>query len=134
MTDKNRIYNAITEQISISVIPRYEAEESNPAIGKFIFSYQVTIENIGLITVKLLSRHWHITDSIQIRREVKGEGVIGKQPVLKSGDVFNYMSWCPLNSPIGKMSGIYIFQRVEDKSTFEVVVPEFVLISDFKLN
>ena len=134
MTDKNRIYNAITEQISISVIPKYEAEESNPAIGKFIFSYQVTIENIGLITVKLLSRHWHITDSIQIRREVKGEGVIGKQPVLKSGDVFNYMSWCPLNSPIGKMSGIYIFQRVEDKSTFEVVVPEFVLISDFKLN
>ena len=134
MTDKNRIYNAITEQISISVIPKYEAEESNPAIGKFIFSYQVTIENIGLVTVKLLSRHWHITDSIQIKREVKGEGVIGKQPVLKSGEVFNYISWCPLNSPIGKMNGTYIFQRLEDKSTFEVRVPEFVLISDFKLN
>ncbi len=134
MTDKNRIYNSITEQISISVIPKYEAEESNPAIGKFIYSYQVTIENTGFVTVKLLSRHWYIVDSIQIRREIKGEGVIGQQPILRSGEVFNYMSWCPLNSPIGKMYGTYVFERVEDNTTFEVIIPEFVLVSDFKLN
>ena len=120
--------------ISISVQPRYEADESNPAIGKFIYSYQVTIENNSFGTVKLLSRHWHIIDSIQIKREVKGDGVIGKQPVLEPGKVFQYMSWCPLNSPIGKMYGTYTFERVEDKSKFEVIVPEFILISDFKLN
>lgn len=134
MTDKNKIYTAVTEMISISVQPRYEAEESNPAIGKFIYSYQVTIENNSFVNVKLLSRHWYIIDSIQIRREVKGEGVIGKQPILAPGGSFQYVSWCPLNSPIGKMYGSYTFERLEDKSTFEVVVPEFLLISDFKLN
>ncbi len=120
--------------ISISVQPKYEAGESNPAIGKFIYSYQVTIQNNSSKTVQLLSRHWHIIDSIQIRREVKGDGVIGKQPILEHGEVFQYMSWCPLNSPIGKMYGSYVFERLEDKSTFEVLVPEFILISDFKLN
>ena len=134
MTDKNKIYTAVTEMISISVQPRYEADESNPAIGKFIYSYQVTIQNNSFIKVKLLSRHWHIIDSIQIRREVNGDGVIGKQPLLERGNVFQYVSWCPLNSPIGKMYGTYTFQRVEDKTTFEVLVPEFNLISDFKLN
>ena len=103
MTDKNKIYTAVTEMISISVQPRYEAEESNPAIGKFIYSYQVTIENNSFVNVKLLSRHWYIIDSIQIRREVKGEGVIGKQPILAPGGSFQYVSWCPLNSPIGKI-------------------------------
>ncbi|MBC7885198.1 MAG: Co2+/Mg2+ efflux protein ApaG [Saprospiraceae bacterium] len=134
MTEKNKIYTAITEMISISVQPKYEAEESNPAIGKFIYSYQVTIENTGMNKVRLLSRHWYIVDSIQIRREVKGDGVIGKQPVLDPGSVFQYMSWCPLNSPIGKMYGNYTFERIEDKTTFEVTVPEFLLVSDFKLN
>lgn len=134
MTDKNKIYTAETEMINISVQPRYEVVESNPAIGKFIYSYQVTIQNNSFITVKLLTRHWHIVDSIQIRREVKGDGVIGKQPILEPGQVFQYVSWCPLNSPIGKMYGHYTFERLEDKSTFEVMVPEFLLISDFKLN
>lgn len=103
MTDKTKIYTQVTNDISISVIPAYEAADSNPAIGKFIYSYQVTIENLGHDTVKLLTRHWHIVDSIQIKREISGEGVIGQQPELHPGEMFQYMSWCPLNSPIGKM-------------------------------
>lgn len=134
MTDRSKIYTATTEDIVISVTPKYEPEESNPAIGKFIYSYSVTIENIGKNPVKLLSRHWYIVDSIQVKREVKGEGVIGQQPVLKSGDEFKYMSWCPLHSPIGKMYGTYTFMNLNDKSTFSVVIPEFLLVSDFKLN
>ena len=134
MTDKNKIYTAVTEMISISVQPRYEAEESNPAIGKFIYSYQVTIENNSFVNVKLLSRHWYIIDSIQIRREVKGEGVIGKQPILAPGGTFQYVSWCPLNSPIGKMYGNYVFVNLSERATFKVLIPEFLLVSDFKLN
>ncbi|MBK8625104.1 MAG: Co2+/Mg2+ efflux protein ApaG [Saprospiraceae bacterium] len=128
------MYTQVTNDISISVIPAYEAADSNPAIGKFIYSYQVTIENLGHDTVKLLTRHWHIVDSIQIKREISGEGVIGQQPELHPGEMFQYMSWCPLNSPIGKMFGTYTFINLDKKSTFTVEIPEFVLVSDFKLN
>lgn len=134
MQDKTNQYQAVTENICISVQPKYEASESNPAIGKFIYSYYVTIENKGRSKVKLLSRHWHIVDSIQIKRQVNGEGVIGQQPELKSGEVFEYMSWCPLNSPIGKMFGHYTFLNMDQNVTFQVMIPEFILVSDFKLN
>jgi ApaG protein len=134
MTQESKEYTEITEGIRISVLPSYEANESNPAIGKFIYSYQVTIENLSNDTVKLLSRHWHIVDSIQVRREVNGEGVIGQQPELQPGDTFQYMSWCPLHSPIGKMYGTYTFINLNEKKTFEVIIPEFLLVSDFKLN
>ena len=134
MTDKNLTYSAITDDISISVVPKYEPSESNPAIGKFIYSYQVTIENLSKDTVKLISRHWYIVDSIQEKREVKGEGVVGVQPELNPGETFQYMSWCPLHSPIGKMFGHYLFINLIKKTSFKVVIPEFILISDFKLN
>jgi ApaG protein len=134
MTDKYKVYNAVTDDISISVMPKYEPDESNPAIGKFIYSYQVVIENLGTDTVKLVSRHWYIVDSIQEKREVRGEGVVGVQPELKSGESFTYMSWCPLHSPIGKMFGHYLFINLTGKTTFKVTIPEFLLVSDFKLN
>jgi ApaG protein len=134
MTDKSKIYTSDTENVRINILPKYEELESNPAIGKFIHSYHVTIINSGNFSIKLLSRHWHIVDSIQIRREVKGEGVIGLQPIINPGMNFEYQSWCPLNSPIGKMYGSYLFQNLADGSEFEVDTPEFLLISDFKLN
>jgi ApaG protein len=134
MTDKTKIYSAISNNISISVVPRYIPEESNPAIGKFIYSYEITIQNLGDSTVQLISRHWHIRDSIQVKREVKGEGVVGKQPILLPGESFSYMSWCPLDSPIGKMSGTFTFIHTDTEDSFEAEIPEFLLISDFKLN
>ncbi|MFZ1748843.1 MAG: Co2+/Mg2+ efflux protein ApaG [Saprospiraceae bacterium] len=134
MDQKSKIYSSVTDDICISVVPRYEAEESNPAIGKFIYSYHITIENLSKDPVKLLSRHWHIIDSIQLRREVVGDGVIGQQPELRPGDTFQYMSWSPLHSPIGKMFGTFTFINLRSKITFEVDIPEFILVSDFKLN
>lgn len=128
------MYHAITENISITILPRYESSESNPAIGKFIYSYQVTIENLGTVPVKLLSRHWYINDSIQIKKEVKGDGVIGQQPTILPGGIFQYMSWSPLNSSIGKMYGTYTFINLDDNQTFDVIIPEFILVSDFILN
>lgn len=134
MTDKTKIYNGVSNDISISVLPRYIPEESNPSIGKFIYSYEITIENLGHSKVQLLDRHWHIMDSIQIKREVKGEGVVGVQPILSSGESFTYISWCPLDSPIGKMYGYYTFRNLDTDTLFTVEIPEFLLISDFKLN
>jgi len=134
MTDNQNIYKAVTKYIIISVVPRYEAAESNPAIGKFVFSYHITVENSGKHRVKLISRNWYIVDSIQSRRQISGEGVVGQQPELHPGDSFSYMSWCPLQSAIGKMFGSYTFYNFDENEHFDVKIPEFKLIADFKLN
>lgn len=134
MSKSQPIYNQTTHQIRISVVPKYEEQHSNPSIGKFIYSYHITIDNLSTDSVKLLSRHWHILDSIQVKREVKGLGVIGLQPELAPGETFSYTSWCPLHSPIGKMYGLFTFLNNTTKEQFDVTIPEFILVSDFKLN
>jgi ApaG protein len=134
MTDKSRTYQAQTNRIIVTVKPMYEANESNPSIGKFIFSYHVHIKNIGFEPVKLLSRHWRIADTLTPLREILGEGVIGQQPIIEENHSFEYASWSPINSAIGMMSGSYTFMRVKDGSEFEVEIPPFYLYADFILN
>ncbi|MCE2788372.1 MAG: Co2+/Mg2+ efflux protein ApaG [Saprospiraceae bacterium] len=134
MKTKNNTYESTSNQVHIRVTPRYEANESNPAIGKFIYSYHITLTNENPFTVQLLQRTWHIVDSIQERREIRGKGVVGQQPVLAPGESFSYTSWCPLHSPIGKMFGSYDFLNLVNSQQFEVEIPEFLLVSDFKLN
>jgi ApaG protein len=129
-----RIYTQISSGIQISVVPKYIAKDSNPSIGKFIFSYDVEITNTRKNTVKLLNRHWYIYESILIKREVKGEGVVGVQPEIPPGDSFQYTSWCPINSSMGKMVGRYEFIDEESKEKFFVQIPEFILTADFVLN
>jgi len=134
MALKDKAYKASTDDIQVEVVPYYVPGESNPAIGKFIYSYHVVITNNSRDNVKLLTRHWFIADSIQERREVKGDGVVGQQPELSPGQSFEYTSWCPLHSPIGKMYGYYTFVNLSKNTTFQVEIPEFILVSDFKLN
>jgi ApaG protein len=129
-----KIYTATTQFIEINVVPRYENDQSNPSIGKFIFSYAVQIINHGPVPVRLLWRHWYIYDTLTDMREVAGEGVIGRQPIIDPGDSFEYTSWCPINSAIGKMRGTYTMERMTDRATFEVEIPEFLLHSDYVMN
>ena len=134
MTDKSNVYNEVTNNISITVQPQYVSAESNPAIGKNIFSYNIVITNLGLDPVKLLSRHWYIVDSNTSIREIEGDGVVGKQPELAQNESFEYTSWCLLQTSVGKMYGTYIFPNMDNNQPFEVVIPEFRLHSDFILN
>lgn len=124
----------ITHGIRISVDPQFEPLHSNPVHGKFLFSYHVTIENLTSQTVQLLSRHWYIFDSIGIKREVIGDGVIGQQPILEPNQQHEYSSWCPLTTAMGKMNGYYTMQRLDDYSTFEVEIPTFALTAPIQLN
>jgi len=57
---------------------------------------------------------------------VRGDGVVGEQPVLKPGDSFEYTSGCPLPTPVGSMRGSY-HCVADDGTTFEATIPEFVL-------
>ncbi len=124
----------ITKGIKVSVETFYQPAYSRPLEMKYIFSYHIIIENLSDETVQLLRRHWFIYDSNGVIREIEGEGVIGKQPVLAPGETHQYASWSPLTTEMGKMYGTYLFQRQEDKEQFEVNIPEFHLLAPFKLN
>jgi len=123
-----------TRGIKISVESFYQENHSRPIDHKFVFVYRITIENKGATTVQLLRRHWFIKGSNGVAREVEGEGVIGKQPILKPGESHQYVSWTPLQTDIGKMYGSYLMQDKKSKVMFRASVPEFKLIAPFKGN
>lgn len=125
---------AITEGIKITVQTEYSSEYSSPMNMHYMFAYRITIENNSEHTVQLLRRHWFIYDSDGSIREVEGEGVVGRQPILESGEVHQYVSGCNLKTPIGKMKGTFLMEKIMDGKKFKVNIPEFVLIPPFKLN
>lgn len=124
----------ITRGIKVSVETFYQPAYSHPLEMKYIFSYHITIENLSSETVQLLRRHWYIYDSNGVIREVEGEGIIGKQPILQPGESHQYASWSPLMTEMGKMYGTYLFARDSDGEQFRVKIPEFQLLAPFKLN
>jgi len=126
--------SAITEGVKVSVRATYQSGYSSPSQSHFVFLYEVTIENNSEYTLQLLRRHWYIYDSIGEIREVEGEGVIGKQPVIEPGMSHKYMSGCNLKTNIGKMRGTYLMERQIDGKVFEVEIPEFTLVPDYILN
>ncbi len=123
-----------TNNITISVISKYEGAHSDPGQGKFVHSYLIKIENQGSSAVQLLSREWLIKDTHLIVRQVKGDGVVGKQPVIRPGGSHQYTSWCPVSSEIGQMSGKYRMKRLADDQIFYVKIPAFTLAHPCKLN
>ncbi len=119
----------MTNGIEVSVVAEYKESYSNPEMSKFLFSYEILIENQNPFAVKLISRQWNIFDSVGGKRTVEGMGVVGEQPVIESYDRFTYTSWCPLESSIGYMDGNYYFLNVLSGESFEVKIPRFELIT-----
>lgn len=113
-------------QIEVLPLPQYLAEQSDPENDRYVFAYTITIRNTGQIAAQLVSRHWIITDANNAVQEVRGLGVVGKQPLLQPGESFEYTSGSSLTTPIGTMKGSY--QMVaEDGTHFSAEIPEFVL-------
>ncbi|MES2933717.1 MAG: Co2+/Mg2+ efflux protein ApaG, partial [Pseudomonadota bacterium] len=111
---------------TISVTTQYLPEQSEPDRSSYVFTYTVTIKNTGHVPSQLISRHWVITDSNNHTEEVRGLGVVGHQPLLQPGELFEYTSGTALPTPHGSMLGEY-FCVAEDGHQFEVKIPEFVL-------
>lgn len=110
----------------VRVICSYLPGQSDPAQGRWVWSYTVEIENHGDETVQLVSRRWTITDALGRSQEVKGAGVVGEQPTLQPGEAYRYTSGCPLPTPSGAMAGAY--QMVTDAGRlFEAEIPAFSL-------
>lgn len=114
----------ITVRVSVSFLP----EQSEPAKGRWFWAYHIRIENGGARPVKLVSREWIISDGRGTRNEVRGEGVVGEQPLLEPGASFDYVSGCPLTTPTGAMEGRY-FMIGADGSRFAVNIPRFPLLA-----
>lgn len=110
------------------VKPAYLDDQSEPDLGRYLWSYTITIENRGTEAVQLLSRYWHITDAQGRVQEVNGPGVVGAQPVLEPGQAFEYTSGCPLGTASGAMVGRYQMRAASGES-FEADIPMFLLES-----
>ena len=122
------MYRAVTRQIEVTVEPNFLPERSSVDRGQYFWSYTIVITNTGAETVQLRTRHWIITDATGRKQEVRGEGVVGEQPVLAPGERFEYTSGVPLPTASGFMTGRY--QMVsESGERFEIDVPTFSLHS-----
>jgi ApaG protein len=120
------MYKALTRGISVTVMPRFMQEESQPDQGRYFFAYTVEIINGSLERVQIKTRYWRIVDGHGRVQEVRGEGVVGKQPVLGPGESFSYTSGCPLETPSGTMVGHYVVETAAGER-FEAEIPAFSL-------
>jgi ApaG protein len=122
------VYEQVTRGVRVKVTPAFLDDQSDPDSGRFLWSYSVRIENSGSETVQLMSRYWHITDADGRIQEVRGAGVVGAQPVIEPGQVFEYTSGCPLPTASGAMAGRYQM-RAASGEAFEAEIPAFLLES-----
>ncbi len=132
-TRANAANAATTQGVRVSVRSTYLADQSSPRERRYVFSYTVTIANQSDAPVQLVSRHWVITDAHGHVEEVRGPGVIGKQPKLLPGEHFDYTSGCVLATSSGEMHGEYQMVR-DDRSGFDATIPPFVLAFPHSLN
>ncbi len=112
--------------IKVDVETRYIEDQSNPEQNYYVFAYTITIKNKGRQNAQLLTRHWVITDSNSKIQEVRGDGVVGEQPLLKPGEQFVYTSGTMLETAVGTMKGSYQM-LADDGSHFDAEIDEFVL-------
>ncbi|MBP6719817.1 MAG: Co2+/Mg2+ efflux protein ApaG [Rhodoferax sp.] len=113
-------------QFRVDVKPAYQAEQSDPAQGLYVFSYTIRITNTGQVPAQLISRTWNVNDANGHTERVRGLGVVGQQPLLKPGQAFEYTSGTHLRTPTGTMHGSF-FCVAEDGEKFDTDVPMFVL-------
>ena len=118
--------DSLQNNIKVDVETRYIEEQSNPEQNYYVFAYTITIQNQGQQTAQLLTRHWVITDSNHKIQEVRGDGVVGEQPILKPGEQFVYTSGTMLETSVGTMKGSYQMESA-DGSKFDATIEEFVL-------
>ena len=119
MTEKKKY------EITVTTRAAYLPDQSDD--DKYVFAYTITLVNSGSVSARLVSRHWIITDANQTVQEVRGEGVVGQQPLLRPRESFEYSSGTAIATPVGAMRGSY--QMVaEDGTQFEARIPEFTLV------
>jgi len=127
--------------VGVDVVTAYLPDHSSPEDGQYTFAYTISISNRSEVPVQLLSRHWIITDADNDVQEVRGEGVVGEQPVIPPGEAYRYTSGATLATPVGCMEGSYYMVvrdpmdiNPQDLPTFEVPIAAFSLHTPTAVN
>ncbi len=115
-----------TQSVKISVETAFAEDKSDISEGRYAFHYTVRLENQGNTWIQLINRHWMIESGGRQIADVKGAGVVGEQPILNAGEIYEYSSWALIEDPLGAMYGSYTFQT-EDGEFFDAEIPRFVL-------
>jgi ApaG protein len=123
-----------TNDIVVTVKPQYDGDTKDYGKIKFVFTYNITIQNTSPNAVKLISRKWIIFDSIGSKHMVQGDGVVGLQPEILPNEFFEYTSWCPLDSNAGYMVGSFKMKNLDTLEEFEINIPKFNLMADWVQN
>lgn len=124
---------AVTDGVRVHVTARYSPGRSQPSRNLWLFLYTIEISNEGTDTVQLVSRHWTITDADNRVEEVRGLGVVGRQPTLAPGESFEYTSSCPLPTPFGTMAGTYQMVNASGRR-FDVQIAAFTLSEPYTIH
>lgn len=128
------MFSKITSNIKVSVVPEYDSLNSYPAENRFVFKYNIIIENVSDAPIKVLRRKWLIFDVGFGFTEIEGEGVIGLTPELLPDNSFTYFSNVMIRSGIGTMSGMYLVLNEETNEEFEIEIPKFILFANVLIN
>ncbi|UOU97346.1 Co2+/Mg2+ efflux protein ApaG [Chryseobacterium daecheongense] len=128
------MFSKITSNIKVSVIPEYDSKNSYPSENRYVFKYNITIENEGDFPIKILKRKWLIFDVGFGYTEIIGDGVIGLTPEISANDNFAYFSNVMLRSGVGNMSGKYLVKNMKTQENFEIDIPKFNLLSEVLSN
>ncbi|WP_292008236.1 Co2+/Mg2+ efflux protein ApaG [Chryseobacterium sp.] len=128
------MFSKITSNIKVSVVPEYDSKNSYPSENRYVFKYNINIENEGDFDVKIMKRKWLIFDVGFGYTEITGDGVIGLTPEIPVGENFTYFSNVMLRSGVGNMSGKYLIKNMKTQETFEIDIPKFNLLSEVLSN
>lgn len=112
--------------VLVEVESFYQLDYSDPRRREFMYAYRVHILNQRRSAIKIISRHWDITDGDGIKREVEGEGIVGTQPVIGSGESYQYISGANLHNEIGTMEGYFTVET--DEGLLTILIPKFTLL------
>lgn len=124
----------MTNGVQIGVESAFQPGHSFPHRSQYLHVYTIHIQNYNEYAIQLLSRHWDITEADGSKKIVEGDGVVGEQPIIESGAIHSYSSYCVLAFPIGTMSGYYNMIRLDTGETFTVDIPEFQMVMPDLMN
>lgn len=123
---RREVYSEKTGEILVEVFPEFLERESDLEQSVYAYAYTVRIRNFGSEAVKLINRHWIVISGGRQIADVKGEGVVGQQPLLQTGEDYEYTSGTVIVDPVGSMHGTYTFQT-ESGQFMDVSIPSFNL-------
>lgn len=118
--------------VHIIATPMFLQEQSSIERGFYTWSYTIIVRNNRKHSIQLLSRFWRIVDSNGEMHEVRGEGVVGQQPIISPTEQFEYTSGTLLKTPSGIMMGEYEMLDITNGNKFTIQIPAFSLDSPYE--